>query len=140
MSEHRRYHIGDLPGRLVREARAMLKVAGLKRLNLRALAAQAGITAGSMYHHYKSKRELLGVLAAGGFIELGRDLERACDEAGVAESLSAWAGSYFRFAEREPALFALMFDPEIAGLAPVAEAKATTAQPRLVQASLRARI
>ena len=51
----------------------MLEEGGLKQLNLRALAARAGITAGSMYHHYESKTELLGELAAGGFKELRLD-------------------------------------------------------------------
>jgi AcrR family transcriptional regulator len=124
MSVGRRYHVGDLPGRLVREARAMLDEGGLKQLNLRALAARAGITTGSMYHHYESKTELLGELAAGGFVELRRELEKADREAGQGRRLRGWATGYFAFARREPALFALMFDPEIADLPPVAAARA----------------
>ena len=123
MSERRRYHAGDLPGRLLREAREMLEEGGLKQLNLRALAARAGITAGSMYHHYESKTALLGELAAGGFRELRRELERADREAGEGRRLRAWATTYFAFAQREPALFGLMFDPEIGELAAVAEAR-----------------
>jgi AcrR family transcriptional regulator len=124
MSVGRRYHVGDLPGRLVREARAMLDEGGLKQLNLRALAARAGITTGSMYHHYESKTELLGELAAGGFVELRRELEKADREAGQGRRLRGWATGYFAFARREPALFALMFDPEIADLPAVAAARA----------------
>lgn len=123
MHERRRYHVGDLPGRLIREARDMLEEGGLKQLNLRSLAARAGITAGSMYHHYASKRALLGELAAGGFMELARDLERADGEAAAGRRLRGWATAYFRFAQREPALFGLMFDPEIAELPPVVEAR-----------------
>jgi AcrR family transcriptional regulator len=123
MSERGRYHVGDLPGRLIREARGMLEEGGLKQLNLRALAARAGITAGSMYHHYESKTALLAELAAGGFKELQRELERADREAGQGRRLRGWATAYFGFARREPALFGLMFDPEIAALAPVAEAR-----------------
>src|SRR3954468_20275362 len=93
-------------------------------LHLRALAARAGITAGSMYHHYESKTELLGELAAGGFKELRRELEAADRAAGAGQRLRGWATGYFRFARREPALFALMFDPGIAELAPVAETRA----------------
>ena len=51
MEAGRRYHVGDLRGRLMREARDMLDEGGLKQLNLRALAARAGLTAGAMYHH-----------------------------------------------------------------------------------------
>lgn len=123
MSERRRYHVGDLPGRLIREAREMLEEGGLKQLNLRALAARAGITAGSMYHHYESKTALLGELAASGFLELRRELERADAEAGEGRRLRGWATAYFAFARREPALFALMFDPEIAQLPKVVEAR-----------------
>lgn len=124
MSERRRYHVGDLPGRLRREAREMLEQGGLKQLNLRALAARAGITAGSMYHHYENKTALLAELAAGGFMELRVELERADAEAGVGRRLRAWATGYFRFARREPGLFSLMFDPEIAPQPAVVEARA----------------
>jgi len=122
METGRRYHVGDLRSRLLREARGMLDEG--QPLHLRALAARAGITAGSMYHHYESKTELLGELAAGGFKELRRELEAVDRAAGDGQRLRGWATCYFRFARREPALFALMFDPEIAELAPVAEARA----------------
>jgi AcrR family transcriptional regulator len=118
----RRYHVGELRGRLLREARGMLDEG--QPLHLRALAARAGITAGSMYHHYESKTELLGELAAGGFRELRRDLEAADREAPGGQRLRAWATGYFRYARAEPALFTLMFDPEVAELEPVAEARA----------------
>ena len=123
MSERRRYHAGDLPGRLIREARELLDEGGLKHLNLRALAARAGITAGSMYHHYESKAALLGELAAGGFKELRQELERADREAERGRRLRGWATGYFHFAVREPALFSLMFDEDIAALTQVAEAR-----------------
>jgi AcrR family transcriptional regulator len=124
MSEGRRYHVGDLPGRLLREARTMLDEGGLKALNLRALAARAGITAGSMYHHYESKTALLGELAASGFKELRRELDRAGREAPDGRRVRAWAIAYVAFAHREPALFELMFDAEIAQTPVVAEARA----------------
>lgn len=124
MSEGRRYHVGDLPGRLVREARDMLDEGGLKQLNLRALAARAGITAASMYHHYDSKTALLAELAALGFGELRRSLEQADREAVAGGRLRAWAKGYFAYARHDPAMFVLMFDPEIAALPQVAEARA----------------
>ena len=124
MSEGRRYHVGDLPGRLLREARGMLDEGGLKALNLRALAARAGITAGSMYHHYESKTALLGELAAGGFKELRRDLERASRGEPEGRKVRGWAVAYVAFAQRERSLFGLMFDDEIAQAPVVAEARA----------------
>ncbi len=103
----------------------MLDEGGLKPLNLRALAARAGITAGSLYHHFEGKTALLGELAAGGFVELRRELEAADRAAGEGGRLRGWATAYFRFALREPALFGLMFDPEIAELPAVAAARAS---------------
>lgn len=123
--EGRRYHAGDLPGRLLREAREMLETGGLKQLNLRALAARAGITAGSMYHHYDSKRALLAELAVLGFGELRRSLEQSDRDAGDGGRLRAWATSYFVYARQEPAMFALMFDADLAGLPAVADARET---------------
>ena len=125
MSEGRRYHVGDLPGRLIREAREMLEEGGLKKLSLRALAARSGITAASMYHHYDSKRGLLAGLAALGFGELRRALEAADRAAPAGGRLRAWATGYFAYARHEPAMFALMFDPEVADQASVAEARAS---------------
>src|SRR3569832_976290 len=112
MSERRRYHAGDMPGRLLRKARELLEEGGLKQLNLRALAARAGITAGSLYHHYESKTALLGELAASGFLHLRLVVEMADRVAGPGRRLRAWGSGYFHFALREPALFGLMFDPE----------------------------
>jgi AcrR family transcriptional regulator len=102
----------------------MLDEGGLKALNLRALAARAGITAGSMYHHYDSKTALLGELAANGFKELRLDLDRAARDAGEGRRVRAWAMAYVGFAQRERALFGLMFDDEIAQATVVAEARA----------------
>lgn len=101
----------------------MLEEVGLRQLSLRALATRAGITAASMYHHYDSKRALLAELAALGFGELRRSLEQADREAVAGGRLRAWATGYFAYARAEPAMFALMFDPDIAELPVVAEAR-----------------
>jgi AcrR family transcriptional regulator len=124
MEAGRRYHVGNLRSTLLREARGMLDEG--QPLALRALATRAGITVGSMYHHYENKTELLGELAAGGFKELHRELEAADRAAASGQRLRGWATGYFRFARREPALFDLMFDPEVAELEPVAGARAAT--------------
>ena len=102
----------------------MLKEGGVRPLSLRAVAARAGVTPGSVYHHYKSKTELLGVVAGGGFVELRRELDRACQAAAPPMKLRAWTTGYNSFAQREPALFALMFEPEVARLPSVAEPRA----------------
>ena len=123
VDERRRYHVGNLRARLVEAARAVLETEGPAGLNLRALAARAGITAGSVYHHYAGKTELLGELAGAGFGDLRRALEQADRAAPEGGRLRAWALTYFDFAHRQPGLYGLMFDPAIAGLASVAEAR-----------------
>jgi AcrR family transcriptional regulator len=116
--------VSNLRSRLLSEARAMLREEGLRQFNLRALASRADITAGSMYYHFQSKADLLGILAAAGFSELSRQLERKMGEVPLDRRLRIWARQYFRFAESEPALFDLMYDPAIAVLPAVAEARA----------------
>ncbi len=108
----RGYHVGNLRAQLLEEARTLLETVGLGRLNLRALAARAGIAAGSVYHHYASKQALLAGLAAEGFGELEAAL-RAAEAAGQPTPIRACALAYFGFARAQPALYALMFDPLI---------------------------
>jgi len=108
----RGYHVGNLRAQLLGEARALLESGGLGKLNLRALAARAGIAAGSVYHHYASKQALLGGLAAAGFGELEAALREAA-AAAQPTPIRACAIAYFAFARAQPALYALMFDPLI---------------------------
>lgn len=107
----RPYHVGNLRTQLLDEARALLESGGRAQLNLRALAARAGIAAGSVYHHYASKAALLAGLAATGFRELEVSLRSAAaDEAGGQTPIRAAALAYFAFARAQPALYELMFD------------------------------
>lgn len=108
----RGYHVGNLRAQLLDEARGLLESGGRGELNLRALAARAGIAPGSVYHHYVSKQALLGELAAAGFGELEAALRHASSEA-VPAPIRACALAYFGFARAQPALYSLMFDPEI---------------------------
>lgn len=110
--KRRGYHVGNLRAQLLEEARTLLESGGLGQLNLRALASRAGIVAGSVYHHFASKQALLAELAAEGFGEL----ETALREAAAGDQpapIRASALAYFDFARRQPALYALMFDPEM---------------------------
>ncbi|MDD3838274.1 MAG: TetR/AcrR family transcriptional regulator [Phenylobacterium sp.] len=118
------YQIGTVRARLLDEALDILEHEGLQALNLRDLAARAGITAGSLYHHFDGKAALLAELAAAGFEELRRRVEKAGCEAAEGGRVRAWALAYFGFAQDRPALYALMFDPTIAHAAQVAQARA----------------
>ncbi len=110
-SRRRGYHVGNLRIQLLDEARALLDDGGPAKLNLRTLAARAGIAPGSVYHHYASKNALLAGLAAEGFRELEAALNEAAEREGTPIRSSALA--YFDFARRRSGVYALMFDPTI---------------------------
>ena len=95
---------------LLDEARALLESGGRSELNLRGLAARAGIAAGSVYHHYTSKAALMAGLAAVGFRDLEAILKDAAATAPQATPIRTCALAYFAFARSQPALYDLMFD------------------------------
>lgn len=111
-SRRRGYHVGNLRAQLMDEARALLESGGIGKLNLRALAARAGIAPGSVYHHYTSKQALLAGLAAEGFGEFEAALRTAA-MAATETPIRATALAYFGFARAQPAMYGLMFDPTV---------------------------
>lgn len=111
VARRRSYHVGNLRAQLLEEARALLESGGIGQLNLRALAARAGIAPGSVYHHYASKQALLAGLAAEGFGELEAALQAAAGTEAL--PIRTCALAYFGFARAQPALYALMFDPPL---------------------------
>lgn len=119
-NRRRSYHVGNLRALLLAEARALLTEGGPANLNLRNLAARAGIAAGSVYHHYANKNALLAGLAAEGFRELEDALRLA---AGSERPIRDSALAYFRFAALQPGIYALMFDPPILRSAEVTAAR-----------------
>lgn len=122
VARRRGYHVGNLRALLLDEARALLEEGGLGKLNLRTLAARAGIAPGSVYHHYASKQALLAGLAAEGFGEFEVALRAAAAASGDAP-IRATALAYFGFARAQPALYGLMFDPAVLADADVAAAR-----------------
>ncbi|MDO8900755.1 MAG: TetR/AcrR family transcriptional regulator [Phenylobacterium sp.] len=114
ITARRRYHVGNLRAQLLEEARAIVEEGGVSHLNLRALAARTGIAAGSVYHHYSGKAELLSELAASGFHDLERRLTEAQASAREGRRIATLARAYFAFSRSDAALFGLMFDPLVA--------------------------
>lgn len=121
-ARRRPYHVGNLRTLLLDEARALLEAGGRADLNLRALAARAGIAAGSVYHHYASKAALMAGLASMGFRELEASLRQAGATA-EATPIRTTALAYFAFARGQPALYELMFDAALIAEPEVAEAR-----------------
>jgi len=119
----RKYHVGNLRAQLLEEARALVEAGGLAQLNLRTLAARAGIAPGSVYHHYENKAELLAELAAAGFQDLEQTLAQALDAAPQGVRIRTLARAYFAFSRAQPALFGLMFDADVLAHPRVDEAR-----------------
>lgn len=100
----RPYHHGDLAPALVSSARRLLrKASSISDLSIRAIARDVGVSPNAPYRHFANRQELLEAVAANGYREAARLLERS--RAGGAESVAAaWQG----IVKREPELVALM--------------------------------
>ena len=106
------YHHGNLRAALLEVARARLAEGAEADLSLRDLAIRVGVSANATYRHFESKEALLMELAAQGFEALGRRMQDAIAARGGAapvEQLHVAGEAYTEFAQRDPALFRLMF-------------------------------
>jgi AcrR family transcriptional regulator len=107
------YHHGDLRTALVTAGRAILSRDGLSALSLRACAREAGVSHAAPQHHFRNVAELLAAIAASGFDDFVEALETGSKEApNPRETLIAMGKAYVRFAERDPALYRVMFGVE----------------------------
>ncbi|RNL86017.1 TetR/AcrR family transcriptional regulator [Halostreptopolyspora alba] len=108
MTDH--YHHGDLRRAVLDRALEVIAAQGAEALNLRAIAADLGVTHTAPRHHFGNRQGVLTAIATEGFTELARRL-RAPEaegqpflEAGVA---------YVEFALARPAHFQVMFQPTL---------------------------
>lgn len=85
-------------------AREEFERAGFQGANLRAIAARAGVSAGTVLHHFADKRELLHAAL---FDDLEATLERALAQPGpgpLEGQLKRLTRAVFRYYQRRPAL------------------------------------
>lgn len=109
------YHVGNLAEQLIDAARVMLEEVGPHKLSIRAVSDRVGVSCTAAYHHFANRSDLLSHLAAQGFKELAVALRKR--ESGKQEAkqlLRAGVLAYFGFARSHPALYQLMFGPELA--------------------------
>ncbi|BCG24592.1 TetR/AcrR family transcriptional regulator [Pseudomonas sp. No.21] len=109
------YHVGNLAPQLLQAAREMLEEVGPTKLSLRAVSERVGVSSTAAYHHYANRAELVGQLAAQGFRELGIALRREDKGNAGLQKLRDASLAYFSFARANPALYQLMFGPELGG-------------------------
>ena len=119
MARSDRYHHGDLRAALVREAAAMLETEGLEKLSLRSVARRAGVSHAAPYHHFADKTHLVAAVATEGFggltaaMNAGSAAQPASADA--LDRLSAIGRGYIAYAAEHPAVFRVMFRPELTG-------------------------
>ncbi len=106
------YHHGNLRAALLEVAHARLAEGAESDLSLRDLAQRVGVSVNATYRHFESKEALLMELAAQGFEALGHRMQDAIAARGggvPVERLRVAGEAYTEFAQRDPALFRLMF-------------------------------
>jgi len=109
------YHHGNLREALIASAIEILEGEGLPALSLRAVARRAGVSQAAPYHHFKDKTGMLAAIAARGFAELVKAQKEVTAETDdVTGRLRALGHGYMNFGLNHPALWRLMFGPEIA--------------------------
>jgi len=106
---------GGVREALIDAARTELALAGSGKISLRAIARRAGVSHAAPKHHFADRAGLLTAVAVQGFRQLLTALENASSEAdGAADGgLAALGRAYLDTGLLDPALFELMFRPEL---------------------------
>ncbi|MEN9416434.1 MAG: hypothetical protein RI988_54 [Pseudomonadota bacterium] len=105
--------------RVLQASRELLAEGGPAALSMREVARRSGVTHQAPYHHFPDKESIVAELVTQGFEELAARLARANDLAvppgqdGKRTMLMAAAQAYLDFALENPAVFRLMFRPEL---------------------------
>ena len=120
-SDKRPYHHGDLRSALLEHAVRILRTEGLEALTLRAVARAAGVSQTAPYRHFADRRALMGAIAADGFRELNRAMGEAMATDRGRAGFKGVAVAYVRFALANPALYHVMFGPEVANTSDLPE-------------------
>ena len=106
------YHHGELREALLQAGEAALTDSGLVEVSLREIARRAGVSHAAPKHHFAGIGELLGEIAARGYVDFTDCLEEAANasaEQSPAGRLHAMSRAYLRFAAENRALYSLMF-------------------------------
>jgi AcrR family transcriptional regulator len=111
----RRYHHGDLRRSLIQAGREVLAERGVDALTLREVARRAKVSQAAPYHHFADKAELVSAIAQQGFEDFANALGAGATTAGdsALQRLTGMGLAYVRFAVANPALFRLLFRPEL---------------------------
>jgi len=121
------YHHGDLRRVLIDAALVLVTEEQDWDFSLREVARRAEVSHNAPYNHFGEKRDLLAALAALGFDRLRDGMLSATAEIDAADAALAMSGrTYVRLGVENPALYRLMFGPELADSTVVRTAGAST--------------
>jgi AcrR family transcriptional regulator len=112
-SDEASYHHGDLRRALIEAALGLLAREGTGALGLREVARAVGVSASAPYRHFRNREALLTAVAREGFLQFDAALNEAAAGLPASEHLAAMGRAYVRFALDHPALFRLMFSPDV---------------------------
>lgn len=109
------YHHGDLEVALTRAALELVRKHGPDHLSLRATAEQVGVSPSAVYHYFPDKDSLIHGVGKKLFEDLVQMQKEALDKIpgnsvrAVKQRYRELGRTYFRWANKEPNLFRLMF-------------------------------
>ncbi len=112
------YRHGDLRNALLKQALALIESRKEVTFTIREIAAAAGVSHAAAYRHFKSKREILGALAADGFSQMQQAFAASLVVSAQKKTSSAreLAKAYVTFAVTHPGSFRVMFHPDLKSL------------------------
>ena len=74
-----KYHHGNLRSELIRCACTLCEEQGHDKLSLRGIAKEANVSQTAPYRHFETKESLLAAVAAHGFIEMKKSIDKIID-------------------------------------------------------------
>lgn len=105
----------ELRARLLRAAEAEIAATGPARASLRAIARRCGVSHQATAHHFVDRAGLFTALATEGHQLLLQETEQAiaATPAVGGEQVAAAGAAYVAFSQKRPALFDLMYRPDL---------------------------
>jgi AcrR family transcriptional regulator len=115
MAAKKIYKSGELRISLLKTASEIISKEGIKKLTMRALSKQVGVSRTAPYRHFENKEALLLAIAEEGFNELTIRYQKINRDTSL-DSLSRLQNiglAYIEYAIKNPGAFRLMFGQEI---------------------------
>lgn len=107
--ERRERERSETREKILATAREMFAIDGYEAVTMRAIAKRIEYTPTALYHHFRSKHDLLTELCAAEFAQLGRQILRKSKPANPIDRLRVAAETYLRFAEEHPSQYRFLF-------------------------------